>query len=78
MSIGITYNAFSVVIANWNPRLLSAAGIPKLRKKAKSHLKFKGKGHEVYTSGRPPSNKQPNQYPVLRCLETPGILSIMA
>lgn len=29
-------------------RLLSAAGIPKLRKKAKNHLKFKGKGHEVY------------------------------
>lgn len=28
-------------------RLLSAAGIPKLRKKAKDHLKFKGKGHEV-------------------------------
>lgn len=28
-------------------RLLSAAGIPKLRKKAKSNLKFKGKGHEV-------------------------------
>lgn len=28
-------------------RLLSAAGIPKLRKKAKNHLKFKGKGHEV-------------------------------
>jgi replication fork protection complex subunit Csm3/Swi3 len=29
-------------------RLLSAAGIPKLRKKAREHLKFKGKGHEVY------------------------------
>ncbi|KAH8589711.1 replication fork protection component Swi3-domain-containing protein [Bisporella sp. PMI_857] len=27
-------------------RLLSDAGIPKLRKKAKHHLKFKGKGHE--------------------------------
>ncbi|RDW62264.1 hypothetical protein BP6252_11697 [Coleophoma cylindrospora] len=27
-------------------RLLSDAGIPKLRKKAKAHLKFKGKGHE--------------------------------
>jgi hypothetical protein len=28
-------------------RLLSANGIPKLRGKAKHHLKFKGKGHEV-------------------------------
>lgn len=28
-------------------RLLSANGIPKLRKKAKDHLKLKGKGHEV-------------------------------
>ncbi|KAL3418916.1 chromosome segregation in meiosis protein 3 [Phlyctema vagabunda] len=27
-------------------RLLSDAGIPKLRKRAKDHLKFKGKGHE--------------------------------
>lgn len=33
---------------NVNIRLLSAAGIPKLRKKAANHLKFKGKGHEVY------------------------------
>ena len=32
---------------NKSPRLLSAAGIPKLRKRAKTHLKFKGKGHEV-------------------------------
>jgi replication fork protection complex subunit Csm3/Swi3 len=30
-----------------NQRLISAAGIPKLRKRAKDHLKFKGKGHEV-------------------------------
>ena len=29
-------------------RLLSAAGIPKLRKTAKQKLKFKGKGHEVW------------------------------
>ncbi|KAI9648953.1 chromosome segregation in meiosis- protein [Ciborinia camelliae] len=29
-------------------KLLSSAGIPKLRKKAADHLKFKGKGHEVY------------------------------
>lgn len=29
------------------PRLLSHAGIPKLRSTAKSKLKFKGKGHEV-------------------------------
>ncbi|KZF22702.1 Swi3-domain-containing protein [Xylona heveae TC161] len=28
------------------PRLLSQAGIPKLRRKAKDRLKFKGKGHE--------------------------------
>ena len=29
-------------------RLLSAAGIPRLRKRAKDQLKFKGKGHEVF------------------------------
>lgn len=28
-------------------RLLSPAGIPKLRRVAKERLKFKGKGHEV-------------------------------
>ncbi|CAG8959846.1 hypothetical protein HYFRA_00001755 [Hymenoscyphus fraxineus] len=33
-------------------RLLSAAGIPKLRKKAKNHLKFKGKGHEFSDATR--------------------------
>ena len=37
----------SIFDSNSDFRLLSAAGIPKLRKKAKSHLKFKGKGHEV-------------------------------
>lgn len=29
-------------------RLLSAAGIPKLRRISKERLRFKGKGHEVY------------------------------
>ncbi|KAH8660918.1 replication fork protection component Swi3-domain-containing protein [Tricladium varicosporioides] len=33
-------------------RLLSAAGIPKLRKRAKDHLKFKGKGHEYSDATR--------------------------
>ncbi|EPE35388.1 hypothetical protein GLAREA_11087 [Glarea lozoyensis ATCC 20868] len=33
-------------------RLLSAAGIPKLRKRAKDHLKFKGKGHEFSDATR--------------------------
>ncbi|KUJ09313.1 Swi3-domain-containing protein [Mollisia scopiformis] len=33
-------------------RLLSAAGIPKLRNKAKHHLKFKGKGHEYSDTAR--------------------------
>ncbi|TVY58204.1 Chromosome segregation in meiosis protein [Lachnellula suecica] len=33
-------------------RLLSAAGIPKLRKKARDHLKFKGKGHEYADASR--------------------------
>lgn len=33
--------------SNFFDRLLSAAGIPKLRRRAKDHLKFKGKGHEV-------------------------------
>ncbi|QSZ37009.1 hypothetical protein DSL72_009101 [Monilinia vaccinii-corymbosi] len=33
-------------------RLLSSAGIPKLRKKAASHLKFKGKGHEYSDASR--------------------------
>lgn len=32
---------------NLHRRLLSQNGIPKLRRKAKSKLKFKGKGHEV-------------------------------
>jgi replication fork protection complex subunit Csm3/Swi3 len=35
-------------------RLLSAAGIPKLKKRAKD-LKFKGKGHEVNGSSEPMS-----------------------
>jgi len=30
-----------------NPRLLSPAGIPRLRRVAKEQLRFKGKGHEV-------------------------------
>jgi len=30
-------------------RLLSAAGIPKLRRISKERLRFKGKGHEVFT-----------------------------
>ncbi|KAE8454545.1 hypothetical protein EG329_000168 [Mollisiaceae sp. DMI_Dod_QoI] len=33
-------------------RLLSANGIPKLRNKAKHHLKFKGKGHEYSDAAR--------------------------
>ncbi|RDL41609.1 Uncharacterized protein BP5553_01588 [Venustampulla echinocandica] len=33
-------------------RLLSAAGIPKLRKRARDHLKFKGKGHEFSDAAR--------------------------
>lgn len=31
-------------------RLLSENGIPKLRRRAKDHLKFKGRGHEVIHS----------------------------
>jgi len=33
-------------------RLLSDAGIPKLRKNARKHLKFKGKGHEYSDASR--------------------------
>ncbi|KAM3084468.1 chromosome segregation in meiosis-related protein [Clarireedia jacksonii] len=33
-------------------KLLSAAGIPKLRKRAAAHLKFKGKGHEYSDAAR--------------------------
>ncbi|KAF7862643.1 hypothetical protein EAF04_007516 [Stromatinia cepivora] len=33
-------------------KLLSSAGIPKLRKKAVDHLKFKGKGHEYSDAAR--------------------------
>ncbi|ESZ95167.1 hypothetical protein SBOR_4467 [Sclerotinia borealis F-4128] len=33
-------------------KLLSSAGIPKLRKKAAGHLKFKGKGHEYSDAAR--------------------------
>ncbi|KAG0650095.1 Chromosome segregation in meiosis 3 [Hyphodiscus hymeniophilus] len=33
-------------------KLLSAGGIPKLRKRAKDHLKFKGKGHEYSDASR--------------------------
>ncbi|TEY57564.1 hypothetical protein BOTCAL_0213g00070 [Botryotinia calthae] len=33
-------------------KLLSSAGIPKLRKKAADHLKFKGKGHEYSDAAR--------------------------
>ncbi|TGO62853.1 hypothetical protein BOTNAR_0108g00140 [Botryotinia narcissicola] len=33
-------------------KLLSSAGIPKLRKKAAGHLKFKGKGHEYSDTAR--------------------------
>jgi hypothetical protein len=64
-------------------RLLSAAGIPRLRKKAREHLKFKGKGHEVIYF--PPSNPRlsahfhfTNAKIVLRRLSPPRILPVMA
>jgi replication fork protection complex subunit Csm3/Swi3 len=47
MRIGKYSRQLMFMDTNWCRRLLSAAGIPKLRKKAKDHLKFKGKGHEV-------------------------------
>jgi replication fork protection complex subunit Csm3/Swi3 len=47
MRIGKYSRQLIFINTNWCRRLLSAAGIPKLRKKAKDHLKFKGKGHEV-------------------------------
>lgn len=43
-------------------RLLSQNGIPKLRRVAKSKLKFKGKGHEVYTH-TPPCHLTKSQVP---------------
>jgi hypothetical protein len=47
MRTGIYFtNSTIILTAKLITRLLSQAGIPKLRKRAKD-LKFKGKGHEV-------------------------------
>ena len=57
-------------------RLLSANGIPKLRAKAKHHLKLKGKGHEVCFHNSSP--KLLLTILVLRRLQTTLLLPTLA
>ena len=59
-------------------RLLSQAGVPKLRRMARERLKLKGKGHEVHDLGLFLRSKELMFYVVFRRQSTPRYVPALA